>query len=42
MGSITVKRVVDRTHVEAAHLNVGTSNLVLAIAEKEEKEIFEL
>ena len=36
MGNIIVKRVEDTTNVEATHLNVGTSNLALAIAQRDE------
>ena len=42
MGNIIVKRVEDTTSIEVAHLNVGTSQLTLAIAEKDENKRLEL
>ena len=42
MGNIIVRRVANTSHVQAAHMNVGTSHFVLATAEREEKEMFEL
>ena len=42
MGNIIVIRVVDTTHVQAAHMNVGKSHFVPATAEKEQKAMFEL
>ena len=42
MGKIIVRRVEDSTHVQVAHMNVGTSHFVLDTTEKEEKAMFEL
>ena len=42
MGNIILKIVIETTHVEAPHMNVGTSHFILATIEKEQKEMFEL
>ena len=42
MGNIIVRRVNDTSHVQAVHMNVGTSHFVLATTEREEKAMFEL
>lgn len=42
IGNIIVKRVADTTHVEDTHMNVGTSQLILATTEKEDKAMSEL
>ena len=42
IGNAIVRRVVDTSHVEVAHMNVDYSQFVLAIAKKEEREMFEM
>ena len=42
MGNVIVKRVVDTSHVQEAHMNVEHSQFVLATVEREEKGMIEL
>lgn len=42
IGNIIVRRVVDTSHIQAAHMDVDYSQFALATAKREEKEIFEL
>ena len=42
MGNIIVRRLEDTSHVQATHMNVGTSHFVLGTTEKEEKKMLEL